>query len=83
MADKESKYPENENGPFYVDDSCIACGLCPNEAPNNFTMSDDESHAYVKRQPADDSEKDECQDALNACPVDAIGDDGLVKAESK
>ncbi|MFW6269097.1 MAG: ferredoxin [Bacillota bacterium] len=76
MADRESKYPENADGPFYVDEQCIACGVCPAEAPNNFEMTDDESHAYVRKQPENDSEKNECEEAMASCPVDAIGNDG-------
>ena len=76
MANKENKYPDNEEGSYYVDDQCIACGVCPNEAENNFKMSDDGSHAFVHKQPEDDSEEEECESALEACPVDAIGNDG-------
>jgi ferredoxin len=76
MADKNDKVSENVGGSYYVDQQCIACGLCPDEAPDNFKMSDDESHAFVYKQPDTESEKNESKNALEACPVDAIGDDG-------
>ena len=76
MADKNSKYPENVEGPYYVDEQCIACGICPDEAPGNFTMNDDESYAYVFEQPEDEEQEQASQEALNSCPVAAIGDDG-------
>lgn len=76
MADVEAKFEENVEGAYYVDENCIACGLCPDEAPGNFTMSDDESHAYVYKQPEDDEEEEACEAALASCPVEAIGDDG-------
>lgn len=76
MANKENKYPENVEGSFYVDDQCIACEVCPDEAENNFKMNDDNSHAFVYKQPENDTEKKECESALESCPVDAIGNDG-------
>ncbi len=76
MANPEDKYPDNVDGPFYVDDTCIACGVCEAEAPDNYKMSDDGDHAYVYKQPEDEDAKDSCLDALTSCPVDAIGDDG-------
>ena len=76
LADKKNSYPDNVEGNFYVDDSCIACGVCPDEAPGSFTMSDDGSHAYVYSQPEDETEIKACEEALDSCPVDAIGSDG-------
>lgn len=76
MADKSSKFDQNANGAFYVDDQCIACDACVMEAPRFFAMNDDEGHAYVKLQPQTEEEKKECMEALEACPVEAIGQDG-------
>lgn len=76
MADKSAKFDQNVNGAFYVDDQCIACDACVMEAPRFFAMNDDEGHAYVKLQPQTEEEKQECLDALEACPVEAIGQDG-------
>ncbi len=76
MADPGAKVPENVEGEFYVDEECIACGLCVDEAPENFVMTDSEDYAYVKKQPENEEEREQCQEALEACPVEAIGDDG-------
>ncbi|MGB3908416.1 MAG: ferredoxin [Methanomethylovorans sp.] len=77
MADKTIKVPENVPGPYYVDNECIACELCVDTAPAHFKMiNDGQPHAYVFKQPENDQEKDACDDAMGACPVDAIGDDG-------
>lgn len=76
MASVEDKYEENVEGSFYVDSQCIACGVCPAEAPGNFTMSDDNTHAYVYEQPNEEAEEQACISAMESCPVDAIGDDG-------
>ena len=55
---------------------CIACDACCVEAPGFFLMNDDDGHAYVVKQPQNDTELEECDNALAACPVGAIGDDG-------
>lgn len=76
MADIASKLADNVDGPYYVDENCIACGVCPDEAPDNFKMSEDESNAFVYKQPDNSEEEENCQIALESCPVEAIGDDG-------
>lgn len=76
MADKKHKWDQNITGKFYVDDQCIACDACVVEAPKFFTMNDEDGHAYVKLQPTNSEEMKEAENALAACPVDAIGSDG-------
>jgi ferredoxin len=75
MADKESKVPENVDGKYYVDTECTACETCVEIAPENFEMVEDE-HAYVKKQPENEDEEEACAEAMESCPVEAIGDDG-------
>ncbi|MEW5804950.1 MAG: ferredoxin [bacterium] len=81
MADRERKVAENVDGPFYVDESCIQCGNCADVAPENFTQG--EEFYYVYKQPEDDEELENCQQALEECPVDAIGDDGETGGEEE
>ena len=76
MADKANKYKQNVIGAFYVDDQCIDCDLCRETAPENFTRNDDAGHSFVKKQPASPAEVELCNEALNHCPVNAIGNDG-------
>ena len=76
MADISSKYPENIEGNFYVDDQCIDCDLCRETSPNNFTREEDGGYSYVYKQPENDEELAECKEAMENCPVEAIGDDG-------
>ena len=76
MADREDKNPENVAGKFYVDSQCIDCDLCRETAPNNFTRSDDEGYSYVYKQPENDEERAQSREAMEGCPVEAIGDDG-------
>jgi ferredoxin len=76
MADREDKNSENVAGKFYVDSQCIDCDLCRETAPNNFTRSDDEGYSYVFKQPENDEEIAQCREAMEGCPVEAIGEDG-------
>ena len=76
MADQANKYPENVAGTFYVDDQCIDCDLCRETAPANFKRNDDGGHSYVYKQPENDAEAGLCKEAMEGCPVEAIGSDG-------
>jgi len=77
MAEVANKYPENVTGKYYVDDQCIDCDLCRETAPNNFARNDDGGYSYVYKQPLSPEEDKLCQEALEACPVEAIGSDGV------
>lgn len=77
MADKSIKWADNVPGKFYVDEECILCSVCSDAAPNNFKISDDEDHDIVFKQPENDEEEAQCYEAMENCPVEAIGDDGL------
>ena len=76
MADKNSKWSENKDGKYYVDDQCIDCDACRTEAPDNFTRNDDNGYSFVFKQPQGSDEEEACEAALEACPVEAIGSDG-------
>ncbi|MCX7698085.1 MAG: ferredoxin [Candidatus Goldbacteria bacterium] len=76
MANKNAKVSENVPGKYYVDDQCIACGVCESPAPENFKMNSDGTHAYVYKQPENDVEESQVKDAMNSCPSNSIGDDG-------
>ena len=76
MADRNSKFKENKPGKYYVDDQCIACDACVIEAPHFFEMDQEEGHAFVKAQPQTEKDLELCDEALENCPVSAIGDDG-------
>lgn len=76
MANKSDKWPENVSGMFYVDEQCIDCDLCRETAPDFFKRSDDGGYSFVYNQPTTEEEIDQCMEALEGCPVEAIGDDG-------
>lgn len=76
MSDKSQKQSENVPGKWYVDVNCIDCDVCRETAPNNFTQQAQKGFSYVFKQPATPQETAQCQEALEACPVEAIGSDG-------
>ena len=76
MADVANKYPENASGKFYVDEQCIDCDLCRETAPENFTRNNDGGYSFVFKQPGSPEEEDLCKQAMEGCPVEAIGCDG-------
>ena len=76
MANKENKYSDNINGRFYVDTQCIDCDLCRQTAPNNFDRNQSGGYSFVKKQPETPEEEVVCKEALEGCPVEAIGQDG-------
>ena len=76
MAEVTDKLPENVRGKYYVDNQCIDCDVCRDTSPSNFTRDDENGYSYVYRQPQTPEEIELCEEALAACPVEAIGDDG-------
>lgn len=76
MADLSRKVPENVGGAFYVDDTCIDCELCRETAPRQFARQDEEGYSFVKSQPANGNDEAACIEAMEGCPVEAIGRDG-------
>ncbi|MCB9744456.1 MAG: ferredoxin [Alphaproteobacteria bacterium] len=85
MPDPTQKWEDNVPGfsivsgrkiGFYVDKECILCSVCSDAAPNNFRMSDDEDHDICFKQPGNEDELEQCYEAMENCPVEAIGDDG-------
>lgn len=76
MADLDDKLPDQAPGKYYVDESCIDCDVCRETAPNNFAANEDEGYSFVKKQPEGDEEEAQCEEAMESCPVESIGDDG-------
>ena len=85
MADPKNIWKDNARGEsviagkrvsFYVDLECILCSVCSDAAPNNFRMSDAEDHDICYKQPTTPDEVAQCYEAMENCPVEAIGEDG-------
>lgn len=75
MADSTKRLPTNAAGAWYVDSSCIGCGLCASTAPSIFDMGN-ESQAHVVLQPDTPVDTALAEQAMSECPVQAIGNDG-------
>lgn len=76
MANKENRYQDNVAGAFYVDTQCIDCDLCRQTAPENFDRNQNGGYSFVKKQPRTPEEEAVCKEAMEGCPVEAIGSDG-------
>jgi ferredoxin len=76
MADKMRKLPKNVSGPWYVDEDCDDCSLCSEIAPGIFFRNEDAGQSFVGRQPEDDDEISQCEEAADSCPSECIGSDG-------
>ena len=77
MPDRNRKHPDNVPGRYYVDAECIDCDICRDVAPEHFVRNAKSGHSFVGSQPETRKEEALCREALESCPVDAIGDDGL------
>ena len=75
MGDRSQRYEDNVAGTWYVDKKCILCSVCSEAAPNNFNEADAGDHDFVFKQPENDTEVMQCEEAMAACPVEAIGND--------
>ena len=76
MAEKENKYEDNAAGKYYCDEECIDCDLCRETAPENFKRNEDGGYSFVYKQPENEEEDALCVEAMEGCPVEAIGSDG-------
>jgi len=76
MADKNSKLPENVPGKWYVDNTCVPCSNCLEEAPTLLKYNADQTYVFFARQPATPEEETAAQKALEICPTGSIGNDG-------
>src|SRR6185369_3942618 len=71
MAQTALKLPNNVDGDFYVDSSCIDCDACRQIAPQAFLDHGGQSSVY--QQPASAGERQRALMALVACPTASIG----------
>jgi ferredoxin len=82
MADYKDKWEDNNSIPtqignkkikFFCDIACISCAVCRENAPNNFKLSKIGNHSICFKQPKNQKELEECEEAMRCCPVTAIG----------
>lgn len=73
MASERLRLPENQPGPFFVDQTCIDCDICRQLAPDVFQRSDQQGCSFVARQPATEEDRRLTRLAVIACPASSIG----------
>ena len=71
MAQIAQRLPENAEGDFFVDSSCIDCDACRQIAPAVFREHQDQSIVY--QQPRAPEDQQRALMALVACPTASIG----------
>ena len=76
MAIFADRYPQNVPGKYYITDQCTDCDLCRETAPNNIRRNDEGGHSYVYRQPTTPEEIAACEEGVQGCPTEAVGNDG-------
>ena len=75
MSNQPKKNPQNVPGKFYVSEDCVACEACQDAAPNNFRYGEN-GLSFVFKQPVNSEEADQCQEAVDCCPMEAVRSDG-------
>jgi glyoxylase-like metal-dependent hydrolase (beta-lactamase superfamily II)/ferredoxin len=71
MAHLNLRRPQNINGDFYVDTSCIDCDTCRWMAPEIFIEDGEQSAVY--HQPENEAQRLAALQALLSCPTSSIG----------
>lgn len=73
MARLADRLPDNAEGEFFVDSSCIDCAVCRNVAPGTFARSTRASASFVAQQPSSADRILRAKMALVSCPTSSIG----------
>ncbi len=73
MARLAARLPDNVDGEFFVDSSCIDCGMCRGLAAASFARSGRAEASVVRQQPSSSSEVLRAKMALVSCPTSSIG----------
>ncbi len=76
MAEKIDRLHENTAGKYYTTGDCIDCDRCRDTAPSVFRRDDEIQYSIVYRQPEHEEERAQAAEAMEGCPVEAIGNDG-------
>jgi ferredoxin len=81
MAELKQTLTQNVEGAFYVDSSCVDCDMCRTTAPNFFKRDEEIGSSIVYRQPKSAEEVALAELAIEECPTQSIGNDGLQERE--
>src|SRR5258707_10059592 len=71
MANPKKRLPNNADGEFFVDSTCINCDACRQLAPATF--ADSGEYSFVHTQPQTEIQRRHAVRALLACPTGSIG----------
>lgn len=82
MAEKSLRLSHNIPGRYYVDSTCIDCDLCRQTAPEFFQRNEDIGMSVVVRQPETPFEFARAKAALDDCPSESIGNDGVPQSRT-
>ena len=80
MAQIDRRLPENANGEFFVDKSCIDCDACRQIAPLTFHDHGGQSSVYAQPQTPEETRR--AMMALVACPTASIGTSSRLDARA-
>jgi len=72
MTDSSGYREQSLPGMYFIDGTCICCGVCTTYAPALFAVNLEKEIGYVQRQPQDKKEEIAVRKALANCPVSAI-----------
>ncbi len=75
MGDYKQRLRSNVPGKWFVDENCIDCDLCRETAPTVFRRDEESGNSFVFHQPETEEELRLAKEALEGCPVEAIGED--------
>ena len=62
---------EDSGMEYFVNENCVACGLCTSVCPEVFSMGD-EGTAVAQEGPVSDEFAESAAEAMDSCPVSAI-----------
>ena len=76
MADREDKNEENVDGCVLRRQPVHRLRPLSRDRAREFQTRRGRGYSYVFKQPENDEEREQCKEAMEGCPVEAIGDDG-------
>ena len=77
MSTTDSPPTANAEGRYSITDECDGCGICVSYSAYTFAASESGARYFVARQPEAGSEEEAIvRDAMQACPLGCIRDEG-------
>ena len=77
MSATDPSPSRNVDGRYSITEECDGCGICASYSAYSLAASADAARYFIVSQPAIDSEEEALlRDAMQACPLGCIRDDG-------